>query len=141
MAFPRQSLPPAWLCSVFFLRLDFVPSSFPHCLIAEGGTGLETLSSRPLLPLVSQPIHFPRKLIATIFALLGSFKVFDELVAMGGLYQNDAAEFLSIVFFRYGFAQNKLSLAMTLAVQTFVPLMIIAIFLQFLQRRATAYQD
>jgi ABC-type sugar transport system permease subunit len=87
------------------------------------------------------PQMIPSFIIATIFALLGSFKVFDELVAMGGLYQNKAAEFLSIVFFRYGFVQNKLSLAMTLAVQTFLPLVIIAFFLQYLQRRSTSYQD
>lgn len=83
----------------------------------------------------------PAFIIATIYALLGSFKVFDELVAMGGLYQNNAAQFLSIVFFEYGFAQNKLALAMTLAVQTFLPLMLIAILLQQLQRRLTRYQN
>ena len=83
----------------------------------------------------------PSFTIATIFALLGSFKVFDELVALGGLYQNDSAEFLSILFFRWGFSQNKLALAMTLAVMTFVPLMIMAIGLQWHQRRATTYQD
>jgi ABC-type sugar transport system permease subunit len=87
------------------------------------------------------PQMVPSFIIASIYSLLGSFKVFDELVAMGGLYQNKAAEFLSIVFFRYGFTQNKLALGMTLTVITFVPLMLIAIYLQRLQRRLTTYQN
>ena len=77
----------------------------------------------------------PAFIIATIFAILNSFNVFDELVALGGLFQNKAAEFLSIVVFNYGFAGNRLALGMTIAVVTFVPLTILAIFLQRLQRR------
>jgi multiple sugar transport system permease protein len=121
--------------AIFLTGLMSIPKDTIESSIMDGASYVQRLWW------IYFPQMMPSFIIATIFALLGSFKVFDELVALGGLYQNDAAEFLSIVFFRYGFAQNKLSLAMTLAVQTFVPLMIIAIFLQFLQRRTTAYQD
>ena len=36
-------------------------------------------------------------MIATIFCLLGSFQVFDVLVALGGMEANRNAEFLSVV--------------------------------------------
>jgi ABC-type sugar transport system permease subunit len=120
--------------AIFLTGLLSIPRDTIEAAVVDGATYLQRLWY----------VYFPQMIasfiIATIFALLGSFRVFDELVAMGGLYQNDAAEFLSIVFFRYGFSQNKLSLAMTLSVQTFVPLMFLAILLQMLQRRLTAYQ-
>ena len=81
------------------------------------------------------PEMIPSFIIATIFALLGSFKVFDELVALGGLSGNREAQFLSIISVRYGFALERLALGMTLAVETFLPLTILAVFLQRLQRR------
>ncbi|MEA3335036.1 MAG: sugar ABC transporter permease [Chloroflexota bacterium] len=121
--------------AIFLTGLLSIPKDTIEAAIVDGASYMQRLRW------IYFPQMIPSFVIATIFALMGSFKVFDELVAMGGLYQNDAAEFLSIIFFRYGFTQNKLSLAMTLAVQTFLPLMIIAIFLQFLQRRATVYQD
>lgn len=41
----------------------------------------------------------PSFLIVTIFCLIGSFGVFDELVALGGLGQNPEARFLSVLFY------------------------------------------
>jgi ABC-type sugar transport system permease subunit len=121
--------------AIFLTGLLSIPKETIEAAIVDGATYLQRLFR------IYFPQMIPSFVIATIFCLLGSFKVFDELVALGGLYQNDAAEFLSIVLFRYGFAQNKLSLAMTLALETFLPLMIIAILLQYLQRRLTVYQD
>jgi ABC-type sugar transport system permease subunit len=121
--------------AIFLTGLLSIPKDTIEAAIVDGASYLQRLRW------IYFPQMIPSFVIATIFALLGSFKVFDELVALGGLYQNHAAEFLSIIFFRYGFIQNKLSLAMTLAVETFVPLMLIAIWLQFLQRRATGYQE
>ena len=82
------------------------------------------------------PQMIPSFIIATIFCLIGSsLGVFAELVALGGLYQNPEAEFLSILFFVYAFARSKLALGMTLSMQVGIPLVIIGILLQRLQRR------
>jgi len=86
-------------------------------------------------------VYFPQMLpsfiMATTMCLIGSFAVFDELVAMGALYVNPEAKFLSVLFFTYGFQVNRLALGMTLAVITFLPLVFIGVALQRLQRRLT----
>lgn len=81
------------------------------------------------------PQMIPSFIIATTMCLIGSFAVFDELVAMGALYVNPEAKLLSILFFTYGFQVERLALGMTLAVETFLPLVILGIALQRLQRR------
>lgn len=84
-------------------------------------------------------VYFPQMLpsfiMATTMCLIGSFAVFDELVAMGALYVNPEAKLLSVLFFTYGFQVNRLALGMTLAVITFLPLVFIGVMLQRLQRR------
>ena len=84
-------------------------------------------------------IYFPQMLpsfiLATTMCLIGSFSVFDELVALGATYVNPEAKLLSIIFFTYGFQIDRLALGMTLALETFVPLMLLGILLQRLQRR------
>ena len=84
-------------------------------------------------------IYFPQMigsfLIATIFCLIGSFNIFDELVALGGLYGNQEARFLSIVFFNYGFKTGRLAVGLTMALQLGIPLFILGVLLQRLQRR------
>jgi ABC-type sugar transport system permease subunit len=74
-------------------------------------------------------------ILATTMCLIGSFAVFDELVAMGALYVNPEAKLLSILFFTYGFQVERLAMGMTLAVMTFLPLVFIGVALQRLQRR------
>ena len=74
-------------------------------------------------------------ILATTMCLIGSFAVFDELVAMGALYVNPEAKLLSILFFTYGFQVERLAMGMTLAVMTFLPLVFVGIALQRLQRR------
>jgi multiple sugar transport system permease protein len=80
------------------------------------------------------PQMIPSFIIATTMCLIGSFAVFDELVAMGALYVNPEAKLLSILFFTYGFQVERLALGMTLAVETFLPLVVLGIALQRLQR-------
>ena len=81
------------------------------------------------------PQMMPAFIIATISCLIGSFAVFDELVAMGALYYNPEARLLSILFFMYGFQVERLALGMTLALETGIPLIAIGVLLQRLQRR------
>jgi len=121
--------------AIFLAGLLGIPRETVDAAVVDGASYWQRLF------FIYFPQMIPSFIIATIYALLGSFKVFDELVAMGGLYQNKAAEFLSIVFFKYGFTQNKLALAMTLTVITFVPLMLVAVSLQRVQRRLTRYQN
>jgi hypothetical protein len=54
---------------------------------------------------------------------------------MGALYVNPEAKLLSILFFTYGFQVERLGMGMTLAVITFLPLVLIGVALQRLQRR------
>ncbi len=81
------------------------------------------------------PQMIPSFIIATTMCLIGSFSVFDELVAMGALYYNPEAKLLSVLFFMYGFQVERLAQGMTLAVETFLPLVILGVVLQRLQRR------
>jgi ABC-type sugar transport system permease subunit len=81
------------------------------------------------------PQMWPSFILATTMCLIGSFAVFDELVAMGALYVNPEAKLLSILFFTYGFQIERLAMGMTLAVETFLPLVFLGIALQRLQRR------
>jgi ABC-type sugar transport system permease subunit len=78
---------------------------------------------------------WPSFILATTMCLIGSFAVFDELVAMGALYVNPEAKLLSILFFTYGFQVERLAMGMTLAVISFLPLVLVGISLQRLQRR------
>ena len=81
------------------------------------------------------PQMIPSFIIATIFCLIGSFGVFDELIPLGALSSNNEARLLSVLFFTYAFSSQRLALGLTLTLQTFLPLVVIALLLQRLQRR------
>ena len=81
------------------------------------------------------PQMWPSFVLATTMCLIGSFSVFDELVAMGATYVNPNAKFLSIIFFTYGFQIERLAMGMALAVETSLPLVLLGVALQRLQRR------
>jgi len=119
--------------AVFLTGLMSIPTETIEAAIVDGA------SYRQRLFRVYFPQMIPSFIIVTTFCLFRSFNLFDELVALGGLYQNRAAEFLSIIFFRYGFMANRLALGMTLAVMTFLPLFVIGLMLQRLQRRLQYY--
>lgn len=81
------------------------------------------------------PQMIPAFIIATIFCLIGSFGVFDELIPLGALSSNNEARLLSVLFFTYAFTSQRLALGLTLTLQTFLPLVLVALLLQRLQRR------
>ena len=115
--------------ALFLAGLMTIPTETIEAAIVDGASYWQRLIR------VYFPQMVPSFIIATIFCLIGSFGVFDELVALGGLYQNPEAVFLSILFFTYGFSSNRLALGMTLAMQTGIPLVLLAILLQRLQKR------
>ena len=115
--------------AIFLTGLLSIPVETVEASIVDGASYFQRLRR------VYFPQMIPSFIIATVFCMFGSFRVFDELVAMGGLYANEAAEFLSIVFIRYGFSRNRMALSMTLSIQTFLPLMILGLLLQRLQKR------
>jgi len=84
-------------------------------------------------------VYFPQMwssfILATTMCLIGSFAVFDELVAMGATYVNPEAKLLSIIFFTYGFQIERLAMGMALALETFLPLVLVGVALQRLQRK------
>lgn len=90
------------------------------------------------------PQMIPNFIMATIFCLIGSFGVIDELVGMGAFYGNKKAQFISIILFRLGFASEgswalgTMAEGVTLTVIVYVPLLILAFLLIRYQKR-TAY--
>ncbi|NDJ76489.1 MAG: sugar ABC transporter permease [Chloroflexi bacterium] len=115
--------------AIFLSGMLGIPTETIEASIVDGATYWQRLFR------IYFPQMIPSFVIATIFCLLGSFNLFDELVALGGLYENPEARFLSIVFFQYGFQMDRLALGMTLAVETGVPLVVLGMMLQRLQRR------
>jgi ABC-type sugar transport system permease subunit len=115
--------------AIFLAGLLAIPNETIEASIVDGASYWQRLTR------VYFPQMWPSFILATTMCLIGSFAVFDELVAMGALYVNPEAKLLSILFFTYGFQVERLAMGMTLAVMTFLPLVLIGIALQRLQRR------
>ena len=115
--------------AIFLAGLLSIPKETIEASIVDGANYLQRLWR------VYFPQMLPSFILATTMCLIGSFAVFDELVAMGALYVNPEAKLLSVLFFTYGFQIDRLAMGMTLAVITFVPLVILGVALQRLQRR------
>lgn len=85
-------------------------------------------------------VYFPQMMpsfiiITTIFCMIGSFGVFEELIPLGALSSNNEARLLSVIFFNYAFRSSRLALGLVLTLETFLPLVVVALSLQRLQRR------
>lgn len=115
--------------AIFLSGLLAIPQETIEAAIVDGASYWQRLVK------VYFPQMIPSFLMATIFCLIGSFGVFDQLVALGGLAGNEAATFVSVLVVRYGFQLDRLALGMTLAIETSIPLIGLAIFIQRLQRR------
>ena len=115
--------------AIFLSGLLSIPQETIEASIVDGTSYWQRLTR------VYFPQMWPSFILATTMCLIGSFAVFDELVAMGALYVNPEAKLLSILFFTYGFQVERLALGMTLAVMTFLPLVFVGVALQRLQRR------
>jgi ABC-type sugar transport system permease subunit len=115
--------------AIFLSGLLSIPDETIEASIVDGASYLQRLFK------IYFPQMWPSFILATTMCLIGSFAVFDELVALGATYVNPEAKLLSILFFTYGFQINRLALGMTLAMQTFMPLVLLGIALQRLQRR------
>jgi len=115
--------------AIFLAGLLSIPKETIEASIVDGANYWQRLWH------VYFPQMLPSFILATTMCLIGSFAVFDELVAMGALYVNPEAKLLSVLFFTYGFQIDRLAMGMTLAVMTFVPLVILGVGLQQLQRR------
>lgn len=84
------------------------------------------------------PQMVPIIAVATVFCLIGSFGVFDELVGMGALYGNERMKLFSVVLYEEGFSgkiSGSLSMASTMSMVVFVPLVLIAFLLNRLQKK------
>jgi ABC-type sugar transport system permease subunit len=119
--------------AIFLSGLLSIPKETIEASIVDGTSYWQRLIR------VYFPQMWPSFILASTMCLIGSWSAFDELVAMGALYVNPEARFLSIIFFTYGFQINRLSLGMTLALETFLPLVLVGVVLQYLQRRAQYY--
>jgi len=115
--------------AIFLSGLLAIPEETIEASIVDGTNYWQRLTR------VYFPQMWPSFILATTMCLIGSFAVFDELVAMGALYVNPEAKLLSILFFTYGFQIERLAMGMTLAIETFFPLVLLGVALQRLQRR------
>ena len=115
--------------AIFLSGLLSIPKETIEASIVDGASYWQRLVR------VYFPQMWPSFILATTMCLIGSFAVFDELVAMGALYVNPEAKLLSILFFTYGFQIDRLAMGMTLALETFLPLMLLGVALQRLQRK------
>ncbi len=115
--------------AIFLSGLLSIPNETIEASVVDGASYWQRLTR------VYFPQMWPSFILATTMCLIGSFAVFDELVAMGALYVNPEAKLLSILFFTYGFQIDRLAMGMTLAMETFLPLMLLGVALQRLQRR------
>jgi multiple sugar transport system permease protein len=115
--------------AIFLSGLLAIPEETIESSVVDGANYLQRLGR------IYFPQMWPSFILATTMCLIGSFAVFDELVAMGATYVNPNAKFLSILFFTYGFQIERLAMGMTLAIETFFPLVLLGVALQRLQRR------
>jgi ABC-type sugar transport system permease subunit len=115
--------------AIFLSGLLSIPTETVEAAIVDGASYWQRLLR------VYFPQMVPSFVIATVFCLIGSFGIFDEAIALGALTGNQEARFLAILFFVYAFQGSKLALSMTMALQTFVPLVVLAVLLQRVQRR------
>lgn len=115
--------------AIFLSGLLSIPVETIEASTVDGASYLQRLWR------VYFPQMIPSFIIATIFCLIGSFGVFDELIPLGALSSNNEAKLLSVLFFQYAFTSQRLALGLTLTLETFLPLVIIALLLQRLQRR------
>lgn len=115
--------------AIFLAGLLSIPTDTIEAAVVDGASYLERLIH----------VYFPQMvgsfIIATIFCLIGSFNIFDELVALGGLYGNQEASFLSIIFFTYGFQRGRLAVGLTMALQLGIPLFAIGLLLHRIRQR------
>lgn len=115
--------------AIFLSGLLSIPEETIEASVVDGATYLQRLFR------IYFPQMWPSFILATTMCLIGSFAVFDELVALGATYVNPEAKLLSIIFFTYGFQIDRLAMGMTLALETFLPLILLGVGLQRLQRR------
>jgi len=116
--------------ALFLSGLLSIPKETIEASIVDGASYIQRLFR------VYFPQMLPTFVIATIFCIIGSFMVFDELVALGALVGNKDAEFLSVLLFTYAFGQRRqLALGLTLAMVIGLPLVLFGVLGQRLQRR------
>lgn len=89
------------------------------------------------------PQIVPSMIIATIFSIINSFGIFDELVGLGALAGNQNGEFMSIFIYQLGFGSatmggakiGTLAQGITASMVIFLPLVFLAFWLNRLQKK------
>ncbi len=121
--------------ALFLSGLLTVPKETIEASIVDGASYWQRMY------FVCFPQMIPSFVIATVFCIIGSFMVFDELVALGALVGNEHAVFLSVLLFKYAFGDGRrLALGLTLSMVIGVPLVLFGVLLQRLQRRLQVEQ-
>jgi ABC-type sugar transport system permease subunit len=115
--------------AIFLAGLLGIPRETIEASIVDGASYFQRLLW------IYFPQMVPSIIIASTFCLIGSFGVFDQLIALGAMFGNKEAELLAVLFFQYGFARQRFALGITLSMLTGIPLLVLGLFLQRVQKR------
>jgi multiple sugar transport system permease protein len=115
--------------AIFLAGLLGIPRETIEASIVDGASYLQRLLW------IYIPQMVPSIIIASTFCLIGSFGVFDQLIALGAMFGNKEAELLAVLFFQYGFARQRFALGITLSMLTGIPLLVLGLLLQRVQKR------
>lgn len=106
-----------------------IPAQTIEAAIIDGANYMQRLV-RIYVPQIMSSV-----LVVTIFTLIGSFGMVDELIGLGGLTSNRNAEFLSIVILKFGFGGSgesrpgALSEGVAINLIVYIPLLIVGILI------------
>lgn len=115
--------------AIFLSGLYSIPNETIEASIIDGANYVQRLRF----------VVFPQMkdsfVIATIMCVTGSYQIFDQAVALGGLGGNRNVEFVAIGLWEFIFRNQAVAKAMTMTFIVGIPLFIISILLAHLQRR------
>lgn len=116
--------------ALFLNGLLSIPPETIDCAEVDGANYIQRLVH------VYWPQMIPAIMTATIFCLIGTWGVFDELIGMGALHGNEQIRMFSILVFQKGFnREGSMSLGITMSLIVYIPMLVLANLLIAWQRK------
>ncbi|HEC61839.1 MAG TPA: sugar ABC transporter permease [bacterium] len=115
--------------AIFLSGLYSIPNETVEASIIDGTSYLQRL----------RYVIFPQMkdsfVIATVMCITGSYQIFDQAVALGGLGGNKNVEFVAIGLWKFMFRHGAVGKAMTMTFIIGIPLFIFALFFTKRQKK------
>ncbi len=115
--------------AIFLSGLYSIPNETVEASIIDGTSYVQRL----------RYVIFPQMkdsfVIATVMCVAGSYQIFDQAVALGGLGGNKNVEFVAIGLWKFMFSHEAVGTAMTMTFIVGIPLFIFALFLTKRQKK------